>query len=412
MITKYFNLQLKRFFKICPAILLITFVTLLGIAVTCLIVIHNNLNSDSKTKFSLGVVGDVDNTYFEIGLYALQNLDDTRFCFDFIKLDQQQAQKMLKDRQINGYVYIPDDYVDGFYGAKVQPAKFVALNSPDGFGETISTEITKFISEMLRETQNGMYGMQDVSHDYNTDNFYQNIDSLMFKYIESILSRSKLFKTTTLGIADSLSFGGYYLCGIIVIMLMLWGISCNKYFSSRQVSFWRLLNNRKVNGYSQVICEYGAYLVITILTFCIFSIAVACVIGNLDIGIPETVGVTFIDAIAFTVKILPVIMMIAMMQMCIYELVNNTIGSVLFQIIFTFGVGYISGCFYPNYFFPEIVQKTASVLPVGVAFSYIRKALSDMPLTIDFIWVIAYFSLFMCICILTRNYKMRSEAIK
>ena len=124
-------------------------------------------------------------------------------------------------------------------------------------------------------------------------------------------------------------------------------------------------------------CEYISYLTITIITLFGIAFILGTVANINDFGIYELKGMTPLGAVGYIIKILPAVLMITLMQMMFYELVSGTVGAILIQFILAVGLGYISGCFYPNYFFPETMQNIASNLPTGVAFSYMRKVMSE-----------------------------------
>ena len=126
--------------------------------------------------------------------------------------------------------------------------------------------------------------------------------------------------------------------------------------------------------------------------------------------VPELEGLTVVGCVLFIVKILPVVVMITFMQMMVYELISNRVAAVLMQFILTVVLGYLSGCFYPSYFFPEALQKISAVLPVGAGFAYVRRAMTGWPSLVDFALVISYAAAFFGLTCSVKRYKVTGDA--
>lgn len=407
----YFKLQLKRALKIYPAIFIITAITIACIAVSCCVLLNNSNEGEDKQKVSVGIVGDIDKTYLGIGMYALENIDSSRFFIDFPEMDsEEEAIKALKNREISGYVYIPADFIQGIFYGRNTPAKYVMLSSADGFGSVLTSEITQVVSGMVTESQNGIYSMQQLAGDYGKKaGLSKHIDALNIEYLKMVLNRNSSYNLNILGIADTLSTGGYYLCGILLFFLLIWGISCNKLLASKNLSLARSLNASGMKPVHQMVCEYSAFLVVTFFTLQLLAVIFGFVVTDNSFGVPELVSAGVSSSVAFVFKMLPVIIMITMMHTAFYELVSGPISSVLVQFLIAIGLGYISGCFYPNYFFPDTVQKIAAILPSGTGFSYLRKLLSDTLELKDFILPVIYTLLFGMTALFARKRRMAGD---
>ena len=162
---------------------------------------------------------------------------------------------------------------------------------------------------------------------------------------------------------------------------------------------------------NQILCEYGAYLAISMLVLLIFAFLFGTAIQFVNVPIIELSGISVIECLLFVAAVLPAVMMITMMQTAFYELIPNKTGAILMQFILAIGLGYISGCFYPNYFFPDAVQTLAEYLPVGAAFSFVRKVMVGSAFFKDLIILIAYTVLFYFITVKMRDRRMEGDSI-
>lgn len=411
MKKKYAWLQLKKFLKLYPTILLITLMTVAAIGGTCAFLLEQSRNTDNQQKIVLGLVGNIEDTYLKIGLSVLENADSAKYYIEFREFSEEDALRALKNREISGYVYIPENYMhDIFYGYNT-PAKYITLSAPTGFGSIVSAEIASMVSHLVVESQNGMYSMQHVAADYNKANLSEKIDTLLVRYINFILGRHGLFQMTVLGICDSLSIGGYYLCGMLTLLLLLWGISCHSFFSGRQTAYMQLLRTSGLKALPQVICEIPAYLLSTAVTLLVFAALSGTALMFVHTGIPELTHTSIADALLFILKIMPAVIMLLLMQFAIYEWIPNPIAAILLQFIIAISMGYISGIFYPAYFFPEAVQKLATVLPVGACFGLMRKALADTLAINDYALISLYAVLFFGLAVFARQRRIAGDAI-
>jgi len=409
MEKRYFKLQLKSIFKIFPTILLITVLTFSAVGTVGVIALKNSLASQEKQVFKCGITGNDEDLFLDIGLQVIQNTEDMKFFIELEEMDEETAIKELKKGEISGYLQVPPNYIENIYSGENTPAKYITLNSPTGFGSIISDEVVLLVSGLVTESQNGMYSMQTIAKKYNKENYWDNVNTLMMTYVDKILVRHKMYKINSLDYNNNLSAGAYYICGILVMFMLLFGISSSRIFSMKNSAYGRILKMSGMSARKQVLCEYFAYLLITLITLLIFAVIFGIVLEFNTFGIPELEYMGIVNCLFFVVNIIPVIIMITMMQMAIYELIPNVVGSVLAQFIITIFLGYLSGCFYPNYFFPDIIQNLTLYLPVGSGFSYLRKTMSgDLPV-MEFFVAMGYALAFFALAVKMRNNKITGD---
>ena len=100
-------------------------------------------------------------------------------------------------------------------------------------------------------------------------------------------------------------------------------------------------------------------------------LGVGSYIVGAGVSLPGLLIADMKDVFAFIFKLIPVCMVVSAMQLLLYELTDNLLNAVVLQFVVTISLGYISGCFYPSYFFPESVQKLSALLPVGASMNYL-----------------------------------------
>lgn len=407
--TSYFKIQLKRYFKHYPSIFVIILLTVVAVGISMAAALLSSSDGEKTAKVKVGIVGSTEDNIIGLAVEALKNMDSTRFSVDFVELDEASAQKALKDREITGYVSIPENFVEDAYHGRDTNATFFTLDGPSSLGPVLINEITDVVKNILGEAQKASNGVLDFSKEYKIKNKWDKAEKLVFSYVPLLLSRSDLYEVSQTGTADSISFAGYYLCSAIMLMLLLWGIACNGLFVKKNLAMSRVLSMRGIRATSQTIYTYVCFFIITFIMCMIFAVAFGAIANVIDFGIREIKDVTVISVVLYMFKIIPVIAMITLMQFLIYEAMDGIVDMIVMQFVVALGLAYISGCFYPNYFFPEAVQKAAAYLPAGVGLSYMRKTMLYDSAFAEFAIMCAYSFVFGLLSVLLRKKRMAGD---
>ncbi len=406
----YFALVQKRALKLYPQIMLVAILLVSALVLSCAMLVNRDNSSEEKQKVRVGIVGNSTDTYLGIGVDILTEIDVSRFSIDFIRIDEESARKEVVSGKMAGYVKIPDDFISSVvYGDNI-PVLYVTSNSPTGFGSIMMEEIGSIISDMIMGAQDAILGMQDVAKNTGYDgDLYERTEELNIEYIDNILNRSKAYSIEYVGISDKLSLGAYLFCGILMLLLLLWGIVCNRLLSKNDRSFDMLLHSKGQTVFSQVISEIICYFFVMFVTFLIFATITGSVFQFVSVGINELDKAHLSDYISYIFKIIPVLLMVSALHVLFYDLISGDVGVILFQFIFALGTGYISGCLYPAYFFPLTVQRIAGVLPTGVGVSYLRQTLSHDVSPRSLFSVVIYTVVFIGLATLMRRYRLAGK---
>ncbi len=368
------KLHIKGCFRKIPSVLAVTILTALFFALAAAGAMYSG---DGKQKVTIGLVGEIDQTFLGIGISALTELDVTRFSIDFTPMEEAVATKKLKSREIAGFVRFPNGFIDGILTGENLQAEYITLAGPQGLGTAVSTEVAAMVSDLVTETQAGIYGMNRYAYKYNlTENLQKNTDELNLRYITFALNRREMFDIQNLGVSDGLSMGGYYIAAALVFLLLSWGVSCAGMLKQDYVPMSRMLAARNVPTAHIVGAEYAGFLTVTAAVLSGFSLVVGVVLVFTDFGIRELSDAGIFSCLGFCVKILPAVFMFTLLSKLMWEIFPNVVSAVLAQVITALGLGYLSGCFYPETFFPDSVRVFTAILPPGAGFSYIRHALA------------------------------------
>lgn len=373
---RYLIIQTKRVLRCFPAVFLMTLILLAAVGLVGKGVIQEKLSDDKKSMVKIGVVGDVTDSYLGIGVMALQHLDSSRFSIDIQMMEEETAKKALKTGDLSAYLVIPAGFVDSVVSGENFKITYYTKNSQMGIGTMLMNELSAIISDFITKSQNAIYGMQSLCREYGYDDIYWDAtNELNLKYIDMILARTDFFDVEVLGVANQLSMVGYYISGLTVFFLMIWGVNGCPLFIRRDLSLAKMLKTNGMGPFPQIICEYIAYLLLMTVSLVVIFALLGGVCEITEFSVPEWGRAELSKVMAFGVSLIPVACMLTAMALCLHELTENLISGMLLQFLVSVSMGYVSGCFYPNTFFPVVIQKIGQFLPSGVAIEYASQSL-------------------------------------
>lgn len=368
----YFAASFKRAARLFPAAAL-AFLVLFGTVLLIGVGFEKKHESGEEIiKTRVGIVGNMSDSYLSLGVSALKNMDSSRFDVDFETFEtESDAKNALLFGKIVGYIRVPENFVRLVLDGEDCSVSYVTQSTQDTFDSAVMREIAEEASLMIKESQGGIYAFQDLARASGRDDAYSLGDALALRYVALILSRADMYEVAELGTGDGISLGGYYFCGIIILSLMFFGISCEKILRRKDSSFCLFVTSRGVMPLSLVLCEFFAVLVFSaaLVLFLsaassLFSKELASVLGLADISLGRCV--------LFGAGLLPVLAAFLAFSLAVYEIVRSEVGAVIFQFSAGLFLGYFSGCFYPLSFFPESVRRVSAFLPSTIGFSYVR----------------------------------------
>lgn len=401
----YLKLQLKRMGKVFPAVFLVTVLLSVGICLLVWMQLSVDSQDEKRQKIVLGVVGDTRDSYLGFGIYALEHLDSSRFTISFSELTEEEAVIQLESGKISGYIRIPDGFLDSIVSGQNMPVTFVGGGAQSGIGTQLVMELSDTVSEVITESQTGIYSMQDFYLEQGAmERIAEDTDRLNLRYFDVLFSRENMYRIEVGDGREGCSEAGYYLCAAVLIFLMLWGINGSIFLIERDEALTKILASSGMGVCIQMIGKIFAYLCLMMVSFFGISGFLILFSALMGFGIQELEGT--IDMIRFAVAVLPVICCVAAMQCFLYSMVSSLTEGLLLNFIGTVGLGYLSGCFYPTYFFPQSIQTLAEFLPTGIAMKYLTQILCGFPSIEQMGLLLSYAGLFLGMAIMVKKRKM------
>ncbi len=410
MIRKsYFKANLKRNIRLLPSILLPVLAIGLIFAVIGSAAVYSVLNSESRAKVKLGLVGKTEGTYLGFGIDSVQKYDTSKYELTFLRLDEETAKSKLKKREISAYLVVPDRFVSDLVEGKNPQITYVSNKTENNFSSEIIKEVAAVISSTVSPAEAGIYSMHKIADDngFSKSEIRKADTELSLDYISFVLNRNKIFAPEFLGVSDGLPGETYYFCAVIFFFMLIWGIFCTGILKTKTISYIGYIKSRGIGITRQITGEYFAFSVVSATVLVVISVITGSVFEHIPLNLPgfDRIGVS--SALLFSFKILPALFMITAFEFLLYELVESSCAVIIGQFVCAIVLAYMAGCFYPINFFPVSYQKIVPFLPFGAAFSYIRQAFAKNISLSGFVAVTAYGLAFVIISVFAR--KARTE---
>lgn len=397
----YFYLQLKKVARILPFVTVLTLVLLIGLGIVLYGFLDMFSNREENQRYIVAVTGDTDNEYLRLGMAAMKHFDETRFSMEFAPMTEEKAKSDLSSGKVAAYINIPEGFVEKALSGDIEPITFVTSAGMEGMNGLFKKEITALVTDMVIRSQQGAYGTYDALYNNGLESEASaHIDKISIDYSELIFDRNKLYTVSELGVSDGLSTPEYYVCAIIVLLLVLVGLPFNVVYIKKDYALNRLLVSRGYSTLKQVVFEYLAHFLAVLVQLAIIIAAIVIAVSNMPSVIDfDTLRQTMPDMI---LKTIPVVIMISAFNMMMFELADNIVSGLLLHFFTAIGLCYVSGCLYPIYAFPTAIKAIAPFLPTGIARSYLASGFVYEPSLNNLGGLILYSLVFLGLTWLTR----------
>ena len=353
---KYFQLQCKRMLRYLPGALFAALILLCSGLLAFRLFTQQNASRAENQKFPLAVCGQTEHTFLQMGLSALTSFDSTRFSLEVLEMEEAEAARALAGGTISAYVVIPEGFMEAAFSGTILPIKFYSTAGAAGLVSLVKEELSKVISTLLINSQQGVYGMWDAMADNGLrGNAGGQMERMALVYVEYILARDRIYSLQELGIGDELGLEGYLLCGLSVLFLMLICLPFGAQMIPGDPALGRLLTSKGKPAWQQALCDFVAYAAAMLCLLLILTTA-----GKLFL--PKTIPI-----MELLLKTVPVLLFAASFSFMLYSLSRDLIGGISLQFFVTVILCFVSGCLYPIHFFPARVQQLAQWLPTGIA---------------------------------------------
>lgn len=371
--------QVRRVCRFYPFLLAFTLLMTAGIAALFGGVLAAKESGESRQPITIGLVGDIEGTYFEMGIYAVENFDSSQYYLEFTAMSEQEAIDAVGRGDIMAYLHIPDGFVEAMMAGEDCDITFVAGNSPSSLGPLLMQEIASIISDSIVYAQKGVYGLSDVMVEQGVPRGERRdaMNEISILYATSIFGRETVARVDMIGVGGGLNFAEYYVCAGVLLILLLCGVVCAPLLIRTDLTLPRMLRVRGFSVTGQVLAEYVPFAAVICGTVIVLVTAMGVFLSaDTSHGVLTHLSSVW-DYFGFAVKLIPALLLLTMWQFLVYELTHHIISGVLLQVMMTLGLCYASGYLLPLSALPPTLQTLSAYLPTGAALQYTAAIATD-----------------------------------
>lgn len=408
---KYLRVQFLRGVKLCPIIIIFTLVLSLGMFSILGNILSKSNTDETNTKFNIGFVGDPDDELLSFGVAAVSTFDSSSQYVNIIQLSEEDAISKLKENEINGYIKVPDGFLESLYYGKDVKVQYIALDKPAQLSNIFINEISSLVTDIVVESKNGMiaYSNYAFSTDLSREEVYERVEDIDIEYLSLVINRDEILNIEEVDVDNNLSFTQYYLCAFVILLLMLWGIVCVNLVAKSDLSLERSLYSKGFNCALQIVAEYLPFFLIIFINFLVIftGLSIATALNIFDVGLDFSGA----DYIVKALQLIPDVMLICALAFFVYQLTSNIISAVVLQTLTVVSLAYASGLLYPLSSLPRVVQNTSVFLPTGVSFEYFSQVMLDDINAQSLLAVFLYTAVLLILSVMVRKIKLRGGRI-
>ena len=370
----YFLAQIKRAGRLLPGLLIVNLCVCICVGVLAYLLVAQGALAAGGTRYRIGIVGDLSDSYLGFGITALQTMDDSRLMIELVGMSEEEAEEAFSRGDLYAVVRVPDGLMESIVsGENDRLITYTATQGQKGLGTMVMGEIVDLASTLVTRSQSAIYGMQRVlAEEDRREEIGWETDRLNLMLINLVLSRSGFSEVEVLGYSQGLSMELYYFSSVFLLVLLLSGLSNSAYFARRPAALSGFVRARGVGAVWQILCEYLIYLLLLLLDLFCLACPIAFGLERQLISVPEWEGMGAEPFRGFLFSLLPVAAMFSALQFFLYEAAEGIVGGILLQLLCGVGMGYLSGYFYPSAFFPERMRLVGENLPSGVAQRFVE----------------------------------------
>lgn len=402
---QYLKTQIKHLGKTAPFVALAGVILLAGLLLILSGILQLSAEDSKNQIFRIGIAGDIENDYFQMGKTAMETMDSSRFTMEFPEMTEDEARSALEQGRLSAYVVLPDGFMEKALHGEILPIQFVT-SSGGGLSTILKEEVTLAVETLLMGAQKGIWGIWDALIDENQGDLgYDASNQLTIEYMDVIIHRDKMYRVRDLGISDGLSLGEYMLCGISVLFFLIIAIPYASVFVRKDSALSRMLCAKGISAGKQIGLEFCAFCIVHfVATAAVFGVSAAVYFAlqntSLFVGLPS------IPIFAFFLQSLPVMAMVLSLMLLLFEISGDMISGISLPFFLSVALCYCAGCLYPIHTLPVAMQKIAVYLPTGIAANYLGNCLSNTPDMLRLLGMVLYTGIFLFLTVLARKHKL------
>lgn len=353
----FFLLNIKKFIKILPTILLETLLfglILLGVGAYATKAIYGE---KVINEIQVGVAAEGKDRAADMLVRFVGSMDSIKDTISFSLLSSdKEAREKLETGEIYAAILVPEGIIDSVLSGENIPATILLDNSYSEMETAVFEEFTRAGARLLTAAQAGIYAADAfLAEKGQEEQVKLTEDYLNAAYLSYALDRSSLLEETEVEAVKGLGLMDYYTIALLLAFLSFAGLSFGRYMQVESGEREKLLGSRGIGSGQRYCMEAAAFSVV----FAMLGMA-ACVLVGMPVvskgssSFRPGVEWLFLAAVWFGVG--------AFIRM-LFQLVGNHAGGIGIGFVVLMALMTAAGIFIPSAFLPEWVERLGGYVP-------------------------------------------------
>lgn len=322
-------------------------------------------------------------------------------------MDEKKAKKELAVGKITCYAVIPDTFLDSvMYGYNDTQITIVTGNGQKNFIDQIITELSEIISVYINHAQTTAFSVEKmIIEQHRMDEYSKLMKDINFSYVDFVLSRNDFAIIEKKTEKKDVIFSLYYLCSLVLFLLMHISIITGSFFSKRNPSSRFFYKSKGIPVWIQLICEFFGYSFIFFVCsiLILISFYFVCKSKTVNIFLPLIDNTIELKFLTLFFKLIPLFMMICILQFVSFEFISDISNGILFQFLLILFLCFFGGCFYPLSFFSKPIEIIGNFSPIGNCLTYLINSVTNKEFSLQMTVCFLYSAFFVLLLFFKRN---------
>lgn len=358
------RLSLKRALKNLPHMLLCSLAISAVVILAVVIYAYSNNEKAVMSRGKLAVVTNGNSLIEDIIIDALNNMETSMSYFEFISMSDKEAHDAYDSGEVDGMVLFPENYIQSIKRGENVPATIKMRDGSNPLYITLISGFADAAQEILTISEATSYAQWDMIYEYDLredSQYYDDAQAAMTARIA--LSREQIFKKLVVYGEDSTTLIQGYCCVGLIMLVLLWGLSCGALIRSDDKVLTTKLETSGVSVFKQELIRF-------VSVFALLETVLLLVFAILMTAFPFA-GEVFEQVEVYNIKTLfrlcaafiPIVLFAAALVIFCFTAARNEIGGILLLFTLVVSCGYVSGYFMPSAFLPQTIRNIAGYLP-------------------------------------------------
>lgn len=356
----YFCLNIKKFIRLLPAIILETFlfgILLLGIGAYATKAIYSD---KVVNKFMVGVVAREEERAAKMLVRFIGSMDSIKDTISFTLLSsEKEAEKKLEAGEICGAILVPEGVIDSVLSGENIPATIWLDNSYSEMETEVFAEFTRAGARLLTTAQAGIYAADAFCREKGWESRIPlTEDYLNEAYFSAAFSRTSLLDKREMEAVKGLNLTDYYTIALLLAFLSFGGLSFGRYVQTKNGEREKLFESRGMGAGGRYFMEAAAFSTVFALLGTVVCVPVLMLVINKSSSFFKP-GIAWLLLPAFWFVVGTFLRMLL-------QLTGSHAGGIGISFVVLMGFMAAAGVFIPSAFLPVWMEKAGRYVPYKI----------------------------------------------